>query len=131
VAEEALAFDYGVVSPDANTLVLDKAVAHFQAILVMVGDPRARSFGHVRYVGKPQNDQIVSRVVEVAKKKGVTPNQVALSWLLHKGVTAPIIGTSDAQHLEEMAGSVAVKISEKEAKYLEEPYVPQPVSGHT
>ena len=89
------------------------------------------SFGHVRYVGKPQNDQIVGRVVEVAKRKGVTPNQVALAWLLHKGVTAPIIGTSNAQHLEEMVGSVAVKISEEEAKYLEEPYVPQPVNGHT
>jgi len=89
------------------------------------------SFGHVRYVGRPQNDQIVGRVVEVAKKQGVTPNQVALAWLLHKGVTAPIIGTSNAQHLEEMVGSVAVKISEEEAKYLEEPYVPQAVSGHT
>jgi aryl-alcohol dehydrogenase (NADP+) len=89
------------------------------------------SFGHVRYVGRPQNDQIVGRAVEVAKRKGVTPNQVALAWLLHKGVTAPIIGTSNAQHLEEMVGSVAVKISEEEAKYLEEPYVPQPVSGHT
>jgi len=89
------------------------------------------SFGHVRYVGRPQNDQIVGRVLEVAKKKGVTPNQVALAWLLHKGVTAPIIGTSNAQHLGEMVGSVAVKISEEEAKYLEEPYVPQPVSGHS
>lgn len=89
------------------------------------------SFGHTRYVGRPQNDQIVGRVAEVAKRKGVTPNQVALAWLLHRGVTAPIIGTSNAQHLEEMVGSVAVKISEEEAKYLEEPYVPQPVDGHT
>jgi predicted transcriptional regulator len=37
VAKEALAFDYGVVSPDANALLLDKAVAQFQAILVMEG----------------------------------------------------------------------------------------------
>jgi len=69
--------------------------------------------------------------VEVAKRKEVTPNRVALSWQLHKGVTAPIIGTSNAQHLEEMVESVAVKISEEEARYWEEPYVPQPVSGHT
>jgi len=89
------------------------------------------SFGHVRYIGRPQNDQIVGRVVEVAKTKEVTPNQVALAWLLYRGVTAPVIGTSNAQHLEEMVGSVAVKISEEEAKYLEEPYVTQPVSGHT
>jgi aryl-alcohol dehydrogenase (NADP+) len=89
------------------------------------------SFGYARYVGRPQNDQIVGRVVEMAKRKEVTPNQVALAWLLHRGVAAPIIGTSNAQHLEEMVVSTTVKISEEEAKYLEEPYLPQPVSGHT
>jgi aryl-alcohol dehydrogenase (NADP+) len=88
------------------------------------------SIGHSRYVGKPQTDQIVGRVVEVAKKMGVTPNQVSLAWLLRKGVTAPIIGTSNVQHLEEMVESVTVKVSEEDARYLEEPYIPQQVSGH-
>jgi aryl-alcohol dehydrogenase (NADP+) len=89
------------------------------------------SMGYDRYMGRPQNDQIVGRVVEVAQRKGVTPNQVALAWLLHKGVTAPIIGTSKVEHLEEMVGSTEVKISEEEAKYLEEPYLPHPITGHT
>jgi aryl-alcohol dehydrogenase (NADP+) len=89
------------------------------------------SVGHSRYVGKPQTDLIVGRVVEVAKRLGATPNQVALAWLLRKGVTAPIIGTSKVQHLEEMVGSVDVKVSDGDAKYLEEPYVPLPVGGHT
>jgi aryl-alcohol dehydrogenase (NADP+) len=88
------------------------------------------SIGHSRYVGKPQTDQIVGRVVEVAKRLGVTPNQVSLAWLLQKGVTAPIIGTSNVQHLEEMVESVTVKLSEEDVKYLEEPYIPQRVSGH-
>ena len=77
------------------------------------------TMGHSRYVGKPQNDQIVGRVLEVAKQKGATPNQVALAWLLTKGVTSPIIGTSKVEHLEEMVGALGVKISENEAKYLE------------
>ena len=89
------------------------------------------SFTYTRYVGKPQNDQIVARLVEVSKSKGVTPNQVALAWLLRKGVTSPIVGTSKVQHLEEMVESVNVKITDEEARYLEEPYVPQPISGHT
>ena len=89
------------------------------------------SIGHSRYVGKPQTDVIVGRVVEVAERLGATPNQVALGWLLRRGVTALIIGTSKVQHLEEMVGSLDVKISEEDAKYLEEPYVPLPVSGHT
>ena len=57
--------------------------------------------------------------------------QVAHAWLLHRGVTSPVIGTSNPQHLEEMVGAVDVKITEMKSKYLEEPYVPQPVSGHT
>jgi len=89
------------------------------------------SFTYTRYVGKSQNDQIVARIVEVSKSKGVTPNQVALAWLLRKGVTSPIVGTSKVQHLEEMVESVNVKITDEEAGYLEEPYVPQPISGHT
>ena len=88
------------------------------------------SMGHSRYV-KPLNDQIVGRLVEVAKRKGVTPNQVALAWLLKRGVTSPIIGTSKVEHLEEMVESINVKVSDDEAKYLEELYVPQSVSGHT
>jgi aryl-alcohol dehydrogenase (NADP+) len=88
------------------------------------------SLGYSRYMGKPQNDLIVARVVEVAQRKGVTPNQIALAWLLQKGVTAPIIGTSKVEHLEEMVGSTEVKISEEETKYLEEPYFSQPITGH-
>jgi len=89
------------------------------------------SISHSRYAGKPQNDQIVGRLVEVAQRKGVTPTQVALAWLLLKGVAAPIIGTTKVQHLEELVGSLDVKLTEEEAKYLEEPYLPQPVMGHT
>ncbi len=90
------------------------------------------TMGYARYAGKPQNDQIVSRVIELAKNKGATPNQIALAWLLKKEVvTAPIIGTSKVEHLEEMVGSLNVKLSEDDMKYLEELYqIPQPISGH-
>ncbi|MDG7011757.1 MAG: aldo/keto reductase [Nitrososphaerota archaeon] len=87
------------------------------------------SMGHTRYVGKPQNDEIGGRLVELAKQKGATPNQVSLAWLLKKGVTAPIIGTSKVEHLVEMVGAIDVKLSDEEAKRLEEPYIPQPVVG--
>jgi 1-deoxyxylulose-5-phosphate synthase len=88
------------------------------------------SFGYSRYAGKPQNDQIMARVIEVAKRLGATPNQIALSWLLKKGITSPIIGTSKVDHLEEMVESINVKLSDEDTKYLEEPYLPQPVAGH-
>jgi aryl-alcohol dehydrogenase-like predicted oxidoreductase len=88
------------------------------------------SMAHSRYVGKPASDEIVRRVTELAGNKGATSTQIAISWLLYKRVTAPIIGTTKLEHLEELVGSLSVKISPEEAKYLEEPYIPQPVTGH-
>ena len=74
----------------------------------------------------PENNEIVRRVIEVAKNKGVTPTQVALAWVLRKGVI-PIIGTSKVEHLEEAVGALDVKLTDDEVKYLEEPYKPKPV----
>jgi 1-deoxyxylulose-5-phosphate synthase len=88
------------------------------------------SMAHGRYVGKASNDEVVKRTKELAANKGATPTQVAIAWLLFKGVTSPIFGTTKVEHLEEFVGSLDVKISPQDAKYLEEPYVPQPVTGH-
>ncbi|OSC96863.1 Aldo/keto reductase [Trametes coccinea BRFM310] len=75
--------------------------------------------------------QIVTRVEELAKKKNATMAQVALAWILSKpGVSAPIIGTTSIENLEDLLGSFDVKLSEDEIKYLEEPYAPMPIVGH-
>ncbi len=50
---------------------------------------------------------------------------------MEKGVTAPIIGTSRVEHLEEIVGALDVKLTEEETRRLEEPYLPQPVTGFT
>ena len=45
---------------------------------------------------------VIDRVGEVAAERGVAPAQVALAWLLHKpGVTAPIVGATKLEHLED------------------------------
>jgi len=88
------------------------------------------SISHSRYVGKPSSDEIVRRVKEMAGNKGVTATQVAIAWLLSKGVTAPIVGTTRVAHLEEFVGSLEVKISPEDAKHLEEPYAPLNITGH-
>ena len=46
---------------------------------------------------------IVGRVEEIANKKGVKMAQVAVAWSLKK-VTAPIVGTSKLENLQEMIG---------------------------
>ncbi len=56
--------------------------------------------------------------------------QVAIAWLLQKPpVAAPIIGATNAAHLETAVGALDVTLTQKEVAYLEEPYVPHPVVG--
>ena len=55
--------------------------------------------------------------------------QNAIAWTLAKGVAAPIIGTISLRNLEEALKAVKVKLTPKEIKELEAPYVPRPVVG--
>jgi aryl-alcohol dehydrogenase (NADP+) len=82
------------------------------------------------YIEPPENAEIVRRVLEVAQKKDVKPVQVGLAWLFHRGVAAPIIGTSKVEHVQEAVESIDIKLSDEEIRYMEEPYRPKSISGH-
>jgi aryl-alcohol dehydrogenase-like predicted oxidoreductase len=88
-------------------------------------------FGDTLY--KPEVDfEVVDRVVEVASARGVAPAQVALAWLLHRpGVTAPIVGATKDQHLDDALAAEQLELGEEEMARLEEPYIPHAVSGHS
>jgi aryl-alcohol dehydrogenase-like predicted oxidoreductase len=72
----------------------------------------------------------VDRVAQVAAARGIPRAQVALAWLLAKPViTAPIVGATKLEHLDDALASVNVKLSVDEVTTLEEPYVPHAVVG--
>jgi 1-deoxyxylulose-5-phosphate synthase len=72
---------------------------------------------------------VVDRTREIAAGRGVSSAQVALAWLLHKpGVTAPIVGATKLEHLEDALGAEQLRLSKDEIARLEEPYVPHAVS---
>lgn len=73
---------------------------------------------------------IVERVEEVAKKKGVKMAQVATAWVLRREGTVPIIGLGSKERIDEAVEAVKVKLTDEEAKFLEEPYAPKMVSGY-
>jgi aryl-alcohol dehydrogenase-like predicted oxidoreductase len=74
---------------------------------------------------------VVDRAAEVAAARGVPPAQVALAWLLQRpGVTAPIVGATKIEHLEDALAAEQLALSEREVAQLEELYVPHAVSGH-
>ena len=88
-------------------------------------------FGKTLYTSAVDSDRrVIERVAEVAAKRGVPRAQVALTWLLSKPfMTAPIVGASKPNHLEDAVAAVSLKLSEEEITKLEEPYVPHPVVG--
>ena len=74
--------------------------------------------------------KVVDRLGEVAERKGISRARLALAWLVSKpGVTAPIVGATKLQHLEDAVAALEVKLSSEEISLLEEPYAPHAVSG--
>jgi aryl-alcohol dehydrogenase-like predicted oxidoreductase len=80
---------------------------------------------------QPTDFDVVERVAEIAAERGVPAAQIALAWLLHKpAVTAPIVGATKAEHLQDALAAEQLALSDEEIARLEEPYAPHPVLGH-
>jgi 1-deoxyxylulose-5-phosphate synthase len=74
--------------------------------------------------------KVVDRLGELAERRGVPRATLALAWMLSKKVvTAPIIGATKPNHLDNAVAALAVKLTANEIAALEEPYVPHPVVG--
>jgi len=88
------------------------------------------AFGDSLYT--PEIDfAVVDRAAEIAAARGVPSAQVALAWLLHKPeVTAPIVGATKIEHLDDAVAAEQLALDTDEIARLEEPYVPHTISGH-
>jgi aryl-alcohol dehydrogenase-like predicted oxidoreductase len=85
----------------------------------------------VPYDEGPGSKEINERVQELAADYGVTMAQIALAWHFENGdTTAPILGTSSIEHLEEAVEALEIDLTASDVTYLEEPYEPVPVYGH-
>ncbi len=75
--------------------------------------------------------EIVDAVAAVAERKGVKPMQVALAWVLsNPAITAPIIGASKPNHIDDAIGALEVKLDEQDIKDLTSPYRAKAVLDH-
>jgi len=80
---------------------------------------------------REEDFDIIDRVQEIAKKRGATSAQIALAWMLNKShITAPIVGASKIEHLEQAIAALDITLSEDEISALEESYQPHPILGH-
>jgi len=74
---------------------------------------------------------VVDAVRAAAKQRDIPPAQFALAWLLAKpGVTAPIVGATKAQHVDDAVAAVDVRLGAEEVAAVEGPYRPHRVLGH-
>jgi len=75
-----------------------------------------------RFAGEnfDKNQALVQRVKAIAKRKGVTPAQLALAWVLAKGEDlVPIPGTKRRKYLEENAAAVDIRLTSADVAELE------------
>jgi aryl-alcohol dehydrogenase-like predicted oxidoreductase len=65
-----------------------------------------------------------------AAERELTPAQVALAWLLHKGPDiVPIPGTKRRRTLEENVASASVSLSPGDVAFLDAALAPEKISG--
>ncbi len=88
-------------------------------------------FGNILYGKTEASDKlIVDRVTELAKKRGVPQARIALAWMLQKPfITAPIVGATKPQHIEDAVAALSIRLTPDEVASLEQPYIPHPIAG--
>jgi len=93
---------------------------------------RARSDTYASSMYFRENDyEVAERVTALAQARGVTGPQIALAWMLNKPhITAPIIGATKMNHLDEAIAALDIRLEEAEARQLEEVYKPHTIQGH-
>ncbi len=93
------------------------------------GDFRRR---HPRFQGDnlTRNLELLGRLEEIARDKGVTPAQLALAWVLHQGTdVVPIPGTKTRRYVEENVAAAAIELSDDDLARLGEALPPGATAG--
>lgn len=83
-----------------------------------------------KFYGREADLRVRENLRGLAQEKSLQPATLAYAWLLHKGVTAPVVGASKAYQLDQAAAAVAVTLTAAEVTRLEAAYEPRSVLGH-
>lgn len=93
---------------------------------------RGQSDAFAKQLYSDSDVNIINRVVDTAEKHGVKPARIALAWMLSKPfITSPIIGATKMYQLEDAVAALEINLSDEGIKFLEEPYQPRAISGHS
>ncbi len=79
-----------------------------------------------------QMDRIVWALIDIGRKYGKTPAQVALSWILdHPEITAPILGADQPDQVDEVFGAIGWTLDREHRLTLDELSVPDMPAKYT
>jgi aryl-alcohol dehydrogenase-like predicted oxidoreductase len=95
------------------------------------GTTRQETDGITDFLYDEDSDwDVVEAVLALAKERAEPPARIALAWMLSKPfVTAPIIGATKLQHLEDAIAALDIELCAEEIERLEAPYRSHPVKG--
>jgi aryl-alcohol dehydrogenase (NADP+) len=87
---------------------------------------RARTDDYMKKLYYKEEDYtVVDRITEVATKRRLPNVQIALAWVLQQpGITSPIVGVTKLEQLDQLVGSLEVKLDASELQALSEVYRP-------
>ena len=95
----------------------------------------AKEHGWARFEAMENHYNLLYRedereLIPICKQMGVSLMPYSpLAWHWAKGVSSPIIGATKAEHLDDAAKALDVKLTPEDISYLEEPYVPHRIVG--
>ncbi|KAJ5822834.1 hypothetical protein N7447_005174 [Penicillium robsamsonii] len=86
------------------------------------------------FFGQPITDadkNVNEQVEKIAKQHGVSMATVAIAWSLSKPfITAPILGMSKKERVDEAVDAISLELSPEELKSIDDLYDPKKVIGH-
>ena len=93
--------------------MLTQALQTFQRVIFRLKAPRWSEENF------PKNIELAHKITALAEKKGVTPTQLTLAWLLAQGDDiVPIPGTTQIDRLHENLGSLKIKLTKDEEQEI-------------
>ncbi len=102
----------------------------FQKFEDLPADDYRRNSPRFQGANFQKNLDLLRSVEEIAREKGCTPSQLALTWVLAQGNDiVPIPGTKRRKYLEENAAALSVKLSTADLQRINEVFPPESAAG--
>jgi aryl-alcohol dehydrogenase-like predicted oxidoreductase len=91
----------------------------FKSFDDLPADDNRRNFPRFQRENFPKNLDLVKQIDDLARRKGSTPSQLALAWVLAQGADiVPIPGTKRVDYLEENLGALEIRLTPEELRAI-------------